>query len=143
VLSATIIAVVLVTVTVGMHVVGFTIILKSISPLGVAPPMRSLPIALLIVRMAWFLVFVHAMEAGVWAVFYRSTHCFPDAESVFYFSGVTYTSVGYGDLLLPIRWRSLATIDSLTGILMCGLSASAFFALVNRIVKARSVARQQ
>jgi hypothetical protein len=87
VLSATIIAGVLVTITVGMHVVGFTIILRSISPLGVATSMRSLPIALLIVRMAWFLVFVYAMEAGVWAVFYRFTHRFSDAQSAFYFSG--------------------------------------------------------
>lgn len=71
-------------------------------------------------------------------MFYRFTHCFPNAESAFYFSGATYTSVGYGDLVLPIRWRIIAPIESLTGVLMCGLSASAFFALVSRIVKARS-----
>jgi hypothetical protein len=105
--------------------------------------MKGLPIVLLIQRVAWWLILLHVMEVCVWALFYRFAHCFPDAESAFYFSGVTYTSVGYGDLLLPIRWRVLAPMESLTGILMCGLSASAFFALVNRIFIARSVAEQK
>jgi ion channel len=143
VLSATITAIVLVTVTAGMHVAGFGIMLRSIWPLGLAPPTRVPLIALLIQRVAWWLIFVHVLEIGVWASFYRVAHCFPDAESAFYFSGITYTTVGYGDLLLPVRWRILSPIESLTGILMCGLSASAFFALVNMIVKARSVAGQK
>ena len=73
---------------------------------------------------------------------YRLTHCFPDAESAFYFAGVTYTSVGYGDLVLPVRWRIIAPVESLTGVLMCGLSASAFFALVSKIVKSRWLVEQ-
>jgi hypothetical protein len=142
-LSTTIIAAVLVTVTVGTHVAGFALLLRSILPLRVTPLMQGLPIVLLIQRVAWWLILLHVMEVCVWALFYRFAHCFPDAESAFYFSGVTYTSVGYGDLLLPIRWRVLAPMESLTGILMCGLSASAFFALVNRIFIARSMAEQK
>jgi ion channel len=33
----------------------------------------------------------------------------PDAESSLYFSGVTYTTLGYGDLLLPNEWRLFGT----------------------------------
>ena len=134
VLSATIIAAaVLVSVTVGVHVTGFALILKSMVPPSPAPPMRARRIARLILSVTWLLLSVHLAEIGAWALFYLFAHCFPDAESAFYFSGVTYTSVGYGDLVLPNRWRILAPIEALTGILMCGLSASLFFAIVSRI----------
>jgi hypothetical protein len=56
----------------------------------------------------------------------------PDVESAFYFSGITYTTVGYGELVLPQPWRMLAPLGALTGILMCGLSTGLFFALISR-----------
>ena len=59
----------------------------------------------------------------------------PDAESAFYFAGVTYTTVGYGELVLSKPWRMLAPIEALTGILMCGLSAGVFFAVLLRLFR--------
>ena len=134
-----IIAVVLVTVTAGTHVCGFALSLRWIWPKDDISLVHGMP-ALRLMRLIWLLIHVHVLEIGLWALFYRFSHCFPDAESALYFSGSTYTSVGYGDLLLPMSWRILGPIESLTGMLMCGLSASAFFALVSRIVKARSEA---
>jgi hypothetical protein len=49
-------------------------------------------------------------------------------------SGVTYTTLGYGDHLLPKPWRMLAPLEALTGILMCGLSIGLFFAVVSRFI---------
>ena len=57
----------------------------------------------------------------------------PDAQSAFYFSAVTYTTTGYGDLVLPPEWRLLGAIEALTGILMCGWSTGFFFAIVSRL----------
>ena len=48
-------------------------------------------------------------------------------------AGVTYTTLGYGDLVLPKPWRMLGPIEGLVGILMCGLSAGLFFATVAAI----------
>jgi hypothetical protein len=73
---------------------------------------------------------VHASHA---AFLYRWQHCLGDAESAFYFSGVTYTTLGFGDVVLPPEWRMLAPIEGLTGILMCGLSAGLFFATITAI----------
>jgi hypothetical protein len=81
----------------------------------------------------WLLVLIHTIEIAVWALFYVWRECLPDAESAFYFSGVTYTTLGYGDLVLSKEWRILGPIEGLTGILMCGLSAGLFFATVTRI----------
>jgi hypothetical protein len=60
-----------------------------------------------------------------------------NAESAFYFSGVTYTTLGYGDLVLAKPWRLLAPIEGLMGVLMCGLSTGYFFVVVSRIHQSR------
>jgi hypothetical protein len=59
-----------------------------------------------------------------------------DMSSGLYFSAVTYTTTGYGDLVLPPQWRLVGAIEALTGILMCGLSTGFFFAVVSRMWRA-------
>jgi Ion channel len=55
------------------------------------------------------------------------------------FSGVTYKSVGYGDLVLAKPWRLLGPLESLMGILVCGLSMGYFFVVVGYIHQSRQV----
>ena len=86
----------------------------------------------LLIRVASWLIVIHLAEVAVWALFYWGQECLPDAESSFYFSGVTYTTVGYGDLVLPKDWRLLGPVEAMTGILMFGLSTGIFFAFVAR-----------
>jgi RsiW-degrading membrane proteinase PrsW (M82 family) len=74
-------------------------------------------------------------EIAVWGLFYYWRGCFPDAGSALYFSGVTYTTVGYGDLALPEPWRMLAPSEALIGILMAGLSTGLFFAVIHRLLE--------
>jgi hypothetical protein len=50
----------------------------------------------------------------------------PDLPSALYFSMVTYTTTGYGDLVLPKGWRLVGGVEALTGILMCGWSPESF-----------------
>ena len=83
-------------------------------------------------------------QAGLYACLFGGlVFCLPDAESAFYFSGVTYATIGYGDLVLPEPWRMLGPIEGLTGILMCGLSTGIFFAMINRILLSRPQAKQK
>jgi hypothetical protein len=63
----------------------------------------------------------------------------PNAEAAFYFSGITYTTLGYGDVVLAQPWRLLAPIEGLMGVLMCGLSTGYFFVVVSRIHQSRPV----
>ena len=72
-----------------------------------------------------------------------TTDGLPEAETAFYFSGVTYATIGYGDVVLPQPWRLFGPVEGLTGILMCGLSAGMFFAVVNRIYSACAEAKPQ
>ena len=132
-LSIILIAGVLVAVTVAVHVAGITVLLKTLRRWHTVPPTRFWPITRLLVVIAWWLVLFHLAEILLWGLFYLWWGCLPDAEAALYFSGVTYTSIGYGDLVLAKPWRVLAPIEGLTGVLMCGLSTSVFFAVMYRI----------
>ena len=131
------IAAALVAVTVAVHAAGFGLVLGALVKRHVAPPATFWPITWLLVRLAWVLILIHVVEISVWALFYRWQQCLPGAEAAFYFSGVTYTTLGYGDIVLPREWRLLAPLEGLTGILMCGLSAGLFFATVTAIYMPR------
>lgn len=132
-LSKLLITAVLVGVTVALHAAGFVLVVRSMMKTAVVPPTRPWPIIWLLIRVAWFLILIHLTEITVWALFYLWKKCFPDFQSALYFSGVTYTTVGYGDLVLQEPWRLLGPVEALSGILMCGLSAALFFALLTRI----------
>jgi hypothetical protein len=136
-LSATLIAAGLVAVTVVLHATGFSLVLQSLIKSRAAPPTQTWPITWLLIRVTWWLMLIHVAEITVWALFFLWNGCLPDAESAFYFSGVTYATIGYGDLVLPKPWRMLGPVEGLTGILMCGLSAGLFFAVVTRIYTTR------
>jgi voltage-gated potassium channel len=94
-------------------------------------PVRA---AILIVRFTAAIVVLHLLQILLWAGFFHWT-CLPSWESAFYFSTTNYSTVGSGDLLLPGTWRTLGALESITGVLMCGLSASFLFALVLRFVE--------
>jgi Ion channel len=126
-------ACVLVAATVSLHAIGLAALLRALIKSHALPPTRFWPITWLLIRVAWALIFIHVTEITVWALFYLWRGCLPDAQAAFYFAGVTYTTVGYGDLLLPEPWQLLAPIEGLTGILMCGLSTGVFFIIVSRL----------
>ena len=87
----------------------------------------------LFIRLAGWIVFLHVVEITTWAFTYALMDAMPDIQSALYFSAVTYTTTGYGDLVLPQRWRLVGAIEALTGILMCGWSTGFFFAVVSRM----------
>jgi hypothetical protein len=124
-------------VTVVIHASGFALVLRFLMNAGAALPTKSWRVVWLLVRVTWALILIHCLEIAVWALFYVLAGCMPDLESAFYFSGVTYATVGYGDHVLPQPWRTLGAIEGLVGILMCGLSTGLFVAVVSRILTAR------
>jgi voltage-gated potassium channel len=93
--------------------------------------------AVLMVRFAGAMTVLQIFETLVWACFYR-WKCFSMWEASFYFSAASYSTVGYGDVLLPQTWRFLGPVESLTGMLMCGMSVSGLFAILTRILAAEA-----
>ena len=92
----------------------------------------------LLIRLAGWMILLHLLQILVWALFYVWQGAMPDLPTAFYFSSVTYTTTGYGDLVLPEEWRLLGGVEALTGILMCGLSTGFFFAVVSRVLESKA-----
>jgi Ion channel len=127
----------LVAITVTIHAAGIGMALSHALRSTRRPETRFWPITWLLVRIAWFLIVIHLLEIAVWALFFRWQNCLPNAESSFYFSGVTYATIGYGDLVLLKEWRLFGPLEGLTGILMCGLSTAFFFAVLSKKILER------
>jgi hypothetical protein len=124
----------LVMVTVAIHAVGLSALLRAMLRSHALGKSGFRFVAGLVIVLAAWLVLLHMVEISLWGLAYYWWGCMPDPESGIYFSGVTYTTLGYGDQLLPKPWRMLAPLEAVTGILMCGLSTGLFFAVVNRFI---------
>ena len=122
--------------TVAVHATGIAVLIRALNRHH--PPTTSAWLIIrMLLRMIWWLVLLHLVEISIWGLFYLWRGCLPNAESAFYFSGVTYTTVGYGDLVVSKPWRMLGPIESLIGVLMCGLSTGYFFVVVSRVHQSR------
>jgi hypothetical protein len=86
----------------------------------------------LMVRFTGLLVCLHLAQILLWTSFYR-WKCFATWESAFYFAAGEYATVG-SNLSLSQTWRPIGPVESVTGVLMCGLSAGFLFAVVTRLV---------
>lgn len=96
-------------------------------------PLHSI---VMLIRFTSVMIGLHILQIALWACFYR-WRCFGSWEPSVYFSTASYSTVGYGDVVLPRIWRNLGPLESVTGVLMCGLSVSLLFAIVTRLVESR------
>ena len=96
--------------------------------------------AALVMRTIVAVILLHGIIILLWAGYYRVI-CFPSWESAFYFSASSYSTVGYGDVVLPSKWRLLGPLESMIGVLMAGISVSLLFAVVTHLVEGDSRSR--
>lgn len=92
---------------------------------------------LLIVTLFCGILILHLIQTTLWAVFYYAQNLFSDFETALYFSMVSFTTIGYGDVLLPQRWRLLGVIEGFSGVLLCGVSTAFIFAVTNAMFQFR------
>jgi voltage-gated potassium channel len=132
-------AIVLVTLTLWIQCAGIAVIIRwartSIDR-GVAH-LSSFHAAVLMIRFSILVIVLHFLQIFFWALFYR-WYCLSSWESSFYFSASSYSTVGCSDVVLPRFCRLLGPIESVTGVLMCGISVSCLFAVATRLIERES-----
>ena len=73
------------------------------------------------------------MEVLVWAVTYLTLNAIQGFERALYFSMVTFTTLGYGDVVLAEQWRLLSSFEAANGIIMFGWTTAIVIAAVQRL----------
>ncbi len=125
-------AAVLVMVTVTVHAAGFSVLIRALIRSHALARSGFRAVTWIVICLTTYLLLIHLAEIGLWGLFYYWQGCLPDLESALYFSGGAYTTAGFSGLILPQRWQLFVLLETVTGILMCGLSTGLFFALVSQ-----------
>src|SRR5262245_26430393 len=68
-------------------------------------------------------------QVAIWSVSLIACGEFGDFNTAFYHSTVNFSTLGYGDIVMSPTWRFLGPLESINGILMCGLTASVLFTM--------------
>lgn len=84
-------------------------------------------------------VFSHTLQVWMWASAFLWRDAFSDWSTSVYFSLVTYTTLGYGDITLGPEHRIFAAFAAVTGLLTFGLSTAFLVGLVTGILNKSSL----
>lgn len=134
-LATILIASLLIGITTAIHAAGMMVAIHlSRSLWHLHPRHPLLPIARpMVVSCIVLLMFLLSVfEVLAWAVSYRLLGVFPELEPAMYFSMVTYTTLGYGDVVLNEQWRLLASFQAANGIIIFGWTTAVVLAVVQR-----------
>jgi hypothetical protein len=97
---------------------------------------RSRVMAMITVVFGLFAVLT--VEVWLWAMFYLIIGAFRDLATALYFSTVTFSTLGLGDVLPPERWRLLSALEAINGFLLIGWSTAYLIAASTRVGPFRS-----
>lgn len=78
------------------------------------------------------LFFLHTIEIWLWAAVYVAIGVVPNFPDALYFSTVTFSTVGYGDIVAPQEWRLFASFEAMTGFILIGWSIAYLIAASTR-----------
>jgi hypothetical protein len=79
------------------------------------------------------LVAILTIEIWLYGVVYLSLGALPDFESALYFSTTSFTTIGYGDIVLEKRWRLFGAVEGANGLLLFGWSTAFLIAVTARM----------
>ena len=80
-----------------------------------------------------FLLIPIILDVTLWATFYYAGGALPNFEEALYFSTVTFTTVGYGDIVLGREWRQLASFEAVNGWIIFGWATALIMAVIQRL----------
>lgn len=91
---------------------------------SISGPARFIRDAFALVALALWLVLAHAVEIGAWSGLYLRLGLFETAEQAYYFAATCFTTLGFGDIVLPEEQRLLSVATAANGFILFGLSAA-------------------
>ncbi|MAS86640.1 MAG: K+ channel TrkA-N [Micavibrio sp.] len=92
-------------------------------------------LAILMVIAVWLVFVAHIVEIWIWAGFYLSLDEFNSFSDALYFSTSTFTTVGYGDIVLSEKWRLISSFQAANGFILFGWSTAFIFEIMSKLYK--------
>jgi hypothetical protein len=75
---------------------------------------------------------VHTVEVWIWAFAHISVGVVNGLEDAVYFSTVTFSTLGYGDIVPAPGWRVFAALEAMNGFILIGWSIAYLIAASTR-----------
>jgi hypothetical protein len=121
--------------TVVIHFFGIVLLLRLVSFHGhrLAHLSANLRHGLLLLAAVLGIVFLHTLEIWAYAILFLQLGAIEGFESALYFSTVSFTSLGYGDIVLGPEWRMLGAIEAANGLILFGWSTAFLFSLMGKV----------
>lgn len=132
-------AIILVMITIGIHTLTTKFIIQRVQHMRTKKSLVELTNKYYwIASMVLILLTASILESVLWAVTYMAVGAIDVFEQALYFSIVTFTTLGYGDVTLNESWRLFAAFEAATGIIVFGWSTAIVMTLVQKILLKRS-----
>lgn len=100
----------------------------TIASLGYVRMTRILVVTILLIAL------FHTVEIWAWAFLYLLLGQFESFETALYFSTVTFTTLGYGDIVLQQEWQLLSSVEAVNGIILFGVSTAVVFEILRKLL---------
>lgn len=115
------------------HAKGFAYIFKSFWKIvTLVVSIFMIGLALMIDIWLWTLLF-----------YYLEPNVLGDIETALYFTTITFTTVGYGDVVLSPEWRLLSSSTAINGMILFGWSTAFIFEIMTALYKPSNKNRMQ
>lgn len=92
---------------------------------------------LVISGLVWWLFLSICVQCWMWAGVFLWLGALDSLEEALYFSTVTFTTLGYGDVVLGPKWRLLGAFSAANGTIIIGWTTALVFLAVQRIYDLR------
>lgn len=96
-------------------------------------------LAVLLIKALWFVIISHSIQVWIWALTFVVMAAVPSLADAVYFALATYTTLGYGDIILGAEFRVYAALASVAGLLSFGLSTAFLVGLFKHLIPNNSV----
>ena len=127
-----IIAACMLVVTTAIHAGGMLLVMQMFES-HKGPSIKRLKRLSLVSGVVILMFLASVLEVLVWAITYLALNAIEGFERALYFSMVTFTTLGYGDVVLAEHWRLLSSFEAANGIIMFGWTTAIVIAIVQRV----------
>jgi len=125
--------------TVVIHVLFINILSYFLAKHGkwLKTPPQLFKSTIILISMVLWLVAGLTVSSWLWAGVFLLNGVFEQLEPALYFTVVTFTTLGYGDIVISQEWRLLASLTAVNGLIIVGLNTAFLVEALSRINSAQ------